>query len=55
MESSQSKEYYKLSNGLLMPVIGLGTYQIKNSEVIAKAIGEAGYRHLDTAFVYENE
>ena len=46
---------YILSNGLAMPKVGLGTYRIKEVEPIYKAITEGGYRHLDTATVYENE
>lgn len=48
---------YKLSNGYLMPEIGLGTWCIPNesaSEVVKNAI-EIGYRHIDTAQCYENE
>jgi diketogulonate reductase-like aldo/keto reductase len=38
-----------------MPKVGLGTYRIKDKESIVKAIVDVGYRHIDTAFVYENE
>jgi 2,5-diketo-D-gluconate reductase B len=37
-----------------LPQIGLGTMGIEESETIAHAI-ELGYRHLDTAQIYENE
>lgn len=40
-----------------IPAIGLGTYKIKGpgaSDIIKKAIG-IGYRHIDTAQLYENE
>ena len=40
-----------------VPAIGLGTYTIKNNEavdIIRKAIN-LGYRHIDTAQLYENE
>lgn len=40
-----------------MPVLGYGTWQSKDSE-LEKAVDlalEAGYRHIDTAYVYENE
>ncbi|XP_055324158.1 aldo-keto reductase family 1 member B1-like [Sitodiplosis mosellana] len=46
-----------LNNGLKMPAFGLGTYGLKGGEGIAaikKAI-DIGYRHLDTAFLYNNE
>lgn len=47
----------KLNNGVLIPVIGLGTWQsygkdVKNS---VKWALELGYRHIDTAFFYDNE
>ena len=38
-----------------MPAVGLGTYTILESKPIAQAIVEAGYRHIDTAYVYNNE
>ncbi|KAJ8670147.1 hypothetical protein QAD02_001406 [Eretmocerus hayati] len=47
----------KLSSGYEMPVVGLGTWQLK-PEAMDKAISTAldsGYRHIDTAFVYNNE
>lgn len=50
-------ENYELNNGIKIPKIGLGTWLIPNNEVI-KAVKEAislGYRHIDTAFAYENE
>lgn len=46
-----------LNNGVEIPRIGLGTYQLKGKE-LEKAIMtalEAGYRHFDTATLYENE
>ncbi|KAK1129510.1 hypothetical protein K0M31_019232 [Melipona bicolor] len=46
-----------LPNGQLMPIIGFGTWQAKEGE-LQKALDialEAGYRHIDTAPVYENE
>ncbi len=43
--------------GAEIPVLGLGTWQIKGDDgcrLISKAI-ELGYRHIDTAPLYENE
>ncbi|CCD63508.1 NADP-dependent oxidoreductase domain-containing protein [Caenorhabditis elegans] len=47
----------KLSNGVEMPVIGLGTWQSSPAEVITavKTAVKAGYRLIDTASVYQNE
>jgi len=48
---------YKLYNGVEIPEIGYGTWQIKNdkaSNCVQMAIA-AGYRHIDSAKVYGNE
>ena len=50
------KKYF-LRNGISIPSIGLGTWDLRHKEgedVINIAI-EAGYRHIDTAQMYENE
>ncbi|XP_066992937.2 1,5-anhydro-D-fructose reductase [Anabrus simplex] len=46
-----------LLTGQEMPVIGLGTWQAKSDEVekAVEAALEEGYRHIDTAFNYNNE
>lgn len=46
-----------LNNGETIPVIGLGTFKNKDvtKAVVKSAILEHGYRHIDTATVYENE
>lgn len=47
----------ELSNGQKMPVVGLGSWRSYESEAeqAAKDAIDVGYRHIDTAFVYENE
>ena len=52
-----TKTTKKLYNGVEIPVLGLGTWQVKNeiaSNVMLHAL-QAGYRHIDTAAAYENE
>lgn len=47
-----------MSNGVEMPVLGFGTYQIRPGRETREAVGnalKAGYRHIDTARYYENE
>ncbi|XP_050080783.1 1,5-anhydro-D-fructose reductase-like [Anopheles maculipalpis] len=47
----------RLNNGLEMPVLGLGTYMATEEEGVAavKMAIDEGYRHIDTAFFYQNE
>ncbi|KAK9875418.1 hypothetical protein WA026_007811 [Henosepilachna vigintioctopunctata] len=48
---------FKLNNGREMPSVGYGTWMAKDDE-LEKAIEaalEIGYRHIDTAYTYENE
>ena len=50
-------EYKTLNNGLLMPMVGLGVYNISEKEtqrVVEDAIS-VGYRSIDTAAMYYNE
>ncbi|EHS52005.1 aldo/keto reductase [Rhizobium sp. PDO1-076] len=46
-----------LNDGNSIPQVGLGVWQTPNDEAApaVKAALEAGYRHVDTAAVYENE
>ncbi len=51
-------ETYTLSNGVKIPKIGFGTWQIPNGEAAYNAVSLAlknGYRHIDTAAAYGNE
>lgn len=48
----------ELSNGVLMPVLGLGTFKVDEGNVAYDTVLEAlrlGYRHIDTAQLYHNE
>lgn len=50
-------EYVTLNNGIKMPTLGFGVYQIKKDECkqcVIEAI-KAGYRLIDTAAIYMNE
>jgi len=42
------------ASGLDLPRVGLGTMGIEDPDVVATALG-MGYRHLDTAQIYDNE
>ncbi len=51
------EETYKLSNGVEIPKLGLGTWLISDDDVV-QAVKDAitiGYRHIDTAQAYGNE
>ncbi|HRX45522.1 MAG TPA: aldo/keto reductase, partial [Acholeplasmataceae bacterium] len=48
----------KLYNGVLMPRLGLGTFLVKDGESAyhtALHALQVGYRHIDTAQMYQNE
>ena len=50
-------ESYTLNNGIKIPKIGFGTWQIPQ-DVAERAVADAlsaGYRHIDTALAYNNE
>jgi diketogulonate reductase-like aldo/keto reductase len=51
------KENYTLSNGVAIPKLGLGTWFIKDRDVVqaVKEAAKAGYRLIDTAQAYGNE
>lgn len=49
--------FITLNNGLKMPQLGFGVWQVKNeeaNEAVAKAL-QTGYRSIDTAMIYKNE
>ncbi|KAG8185881.1 hypothetical protein JTE90_028885 [Oedothorax gibbosus] len=52
------EDFLLLSDGHRLPLVGLGTWQIDDQESVERALElaiDAGYRHFDTAFAYENE
>ncbi|MCD8043934.1 MAG: aldo/keto reductase [Tannerellaceae bacterium] len=49
---------YNLSNGIVIPGIGFGTWQIPEGAEVRESVKQAieyGYRHIDTAAIYGNE
>lgn len=53
----EKKDYFVLNNGVHIPSLGFGTWELPEEEaetVIAWAV-KAGYRHIDTAASYRNE
>ncbi|KRL29566.1 oxidoreductase [Companilactobacillus paralimentarius DSM 13238 = JCM 10415] len=49
--------YIELTNGVTIPQVGLGVFQMSDDEVLnsVKWAIESGYRHIDTASFYDNE
>lgn len=48
-------EFKKLNNGVKMPILGFGVFQVFNASECERAVSEAlaiGYRLIDTASVY---
>lgn len=57
-KQSQIMEKLKLYNGVEMPIIGFGVYQINDHQECEDAVYNAikvGYRMIDTAYLYGNE
>lgn len=57
MKQNSAKDCVKLHNGVEIPILGFGTWLVKNDvapEVVKTAI-EVGYIHLDSAQAYGNE
>jgi len=50
--------HFTLSNGVKIPSVGFGTFQIAEGKPVIDAVSQAlelGYRHIDTASIYGNE
>ncbi|MDE5546660.1 MAG: aldo/keto reductase [Anaeroplasmataceae bacterium] len=51
-------KYFTLTNGVKIPAVGFGTWQTKDGQEAYDSVRwalEAGYRHIDTAYIYGNE
>ncbi|VEU82687.1 aldo/keto reductase [Acholeplasma hippikon] len=58
VDLSYKHAVYTLSNGVKIPVVGFGTWQVKDGNEAYLSVMEAlkvGYRHIDTAEAYRNE
>ena len=47
-----------LNNGVKMPTLGFGTFKVPDGETTIQSVRtalELGYRHIDTAAIYQNE
>ena len=61
MSSNTKREFMKnvvLNNGVEIPILGFGVYQITDQEECERSVFDAlqtGYRLIDTAAAYENE
>ncbi|CAF0851899.1 unnamed protein product [Didymodactylos carnosus] len=55
--SSSNTRTVELNNGIKIPQLALGTYLTSDNEIahVVKTALEAGYRHLDCAWLYGNE
>jgi len=54
----KNNEFFTLANGVKIPTIGFGTWQIPSGDIAYNSVKEAleaGYRHIDTAQAYGNE
>jgi len=58
IELTSIKDCLVLSNGVKIPCIGFGTWNLPDSDTtvdLIKTAIDCGYRHIDTAFAYKNE
>lgn len=58
MEIIDIRSTTTLSNGVAIPVLGLGVYKAREGQEVIRSVHcafEAGYRHIDTASFYQNE
>ena len=57
MTTSSGQEGVRLSDGVSIPLIGFGTWQLDGDDAYngVRAALDIGYRHIDTATAYDNE
>src|SRR5690625_4325751 len=57
MKGSVEMEYKTLNNGIKIPQLGYGVWQISNdnASVVTELAIKVGYRLIDTAMIYKNE
>lgn len=58
MKLTDKQGTVRLSNGVEMPYLGLGVFKSRDGQEVIDAVTyalEAGYRHIDTAAIYNNE
>jgi len=58
MKENTMADHFTLANGVQIPAIGFGTWQIPDGDAAYDAVAAAlvaGYRHIDTARAYGNE
>ena len=57
MTSAPFSPIFTMSDGAMIPQLGLGVYKVADAEAETLVTGaiEAGYRHIDTAKLYLNE
>ena len=51
-------DYQELNNGIKIPMVGLGVFRMEDEKEAYNSVRKAidlGYRHIDTAMIYENE
>lgn len=54
MKEDETMETITLNNGVVMPMLGFGTLDVRNKATVLQAL-EQGYRLIDTAQMYDNE
>ena len=58
MKIESITDYTVLNNGVHMPWLGLGVFQVEDGQEVIQSVRyalEAGYRSIDTAAGYRNE